>query len=96
MGVSTYLYFSTYKKMAILLLILTVIYSAYALITNYMASRNGSLSNRQTSVDYISISLSSKATNDTSTNRTYYFVQCWLGIATIAVWIFSLAGIKYS
>jgi hypothetical protein len=96
MGVSTYLYFSTYKKMAILLLILTVIYSAYALITNYMASRNGSLTNKQTSVDYISISLSSKGTNDTSTNRMYYFVQCWLGIATIVVWIFSLAGMKYS
>ena len=96
MGVSTYLYFSTYKKMAILLLILTVIYSAYALITNYLASKDGTLSNKQTSVDYISISLSSKETNDNSTNRRYYFIQCWLGIANIIVWIFSLAGMKYS
>jgi hypothetical protein len=61
MGVSTYLYFSTYKKLAILLLILTVLYSAYALGTNYIASKNSTVS----SVDYIAISLSSKETNDT-------------------------------
>lgn len=96
MGVSTYLYFSNYKKLSILLVILTIIYSAYALITNVLASRNGSLSNIQSSVDYISISLSSKETNDNSTNRMYYFVQCWLGVATIVVWIFVLAYLKFN
>lgn len=95
MGVSTYLYFSTYKKLAILLLILTVIYSFFALGTNYLASRSSSISSL-TSVDYIAISLSSKETNDTTQNRLYYFIQCWLGVATIGVWIIALAIMKYS
>lgn len=96
MGVSTYLYFSNYKKLSILLVILTIIYSVYALITNVLASRNGSLANIQTSVDYIAISLSSKETNDNSTNRMYYFIQCWLGVATIVIWIFVLAYLKFN
>lgn len=91
MGVSTYLYFSTYKKLAILLVILTVVYSAFALGTNYIASKNSKTS----SVDYIAISLSSKETNDTFDNRRYYFIQCWLGVATIGVWIVALAIMKY-
>lgn len=94
MGVSTYLYFSNYKKLAILLLIMTVVYSAFALITNFIASKNGSSGNKS-SVDYISISLSSKETNDNDDNRRYYFIQCWLGIAMIVGWIFALAGMKY-
>jgi hypothetical protein len=96
MGVSTYLYFSIYKKLAILLAILTILYSAFALITNYIASRNGLLANSKSSVDYISISLSSKETNDNADNRRYYFVQCWLGVVTIIVWIFALARMKYT
>lgn len=60
MGVSTYLYFSNYKKLSLLLLIMTVVYSAYSLITNVMASSNGALVNSQSKVDYIAISLSSK------------------------------------
>lgn len=95
MGVSTYLYFSTYKKLAVLLAILTVLYSAFALVTNYIASKKGSLPSL-TSVDYISISLSSKETNDTPENRMFYFIQCWLGVATIGVWIIALAIMKYS
>ncbi len=96
MGVSTYLYFANYKKLSILLLILTIIYSIFALITNVIASRNGNLVNNQSSVDYIAISLSSKQTNDNQTNRNYYLIQCWLGVANIIIWIFALAGLKYN
>lgn len=96
MGVSTYLYFSNYKKLSILLVIMTIIYSAYALITNVLASRNGNLANIQSSLDYIAISLSSKETNDNATNRLYYFIQCWLGVATIVIWIFVLAYLKFN
>jgi hypothetical protein len=95
MGVSTYLYFSNYKKLSILLLILTVIYSIFALITNVIASRNGTLANSQSSVDYIAISLSSKQTNDNTTNRRYYLIQCWLGVVNVIVWIFVLAALKF-
>lgn len=95
MGVSTYLYFATYKNLAILLTIMTLIYSSFALITNVIAANNISSQNTQTNVDYISISLSSKQTNDTNANRQYYLIQCWLGVLTIIIWIFVLIGRKY-
>lgn len=61
MGVSTYLYFSTYKNLAILLSIMFIIYSVFAIITNVIASNNyNSMMNAVKKVDYIAISLSSK------------------------------------
>jgi len=97
MGVSTYLYFSTYKNLALLLVIMAVIYGAYALGTNVLASKAVSSSGISIStVDYISISLSSKQTNDTSRNRLFYYIQCWLGVVFILVWSLVLIYIKYS
>lgn len=62
MGVSTYLYFSIYKNLAILLAIMTIIYSGFALATNVLASRalNEVTSSSITNIDYITISLSAK------------------------------------
>ena len=62
MGVSTYLYFSIYKNLAILLAIMTIIYSGFALATNVLASRtlNEVTSSNITNIDYITISLSAK------------------------------------
>jgi len=58
-GTSTYLYFSAYKHLSILLLILGLIYSIFAIVTNLIAA--GAQSNNLTAVvDYISISLSAK------------------------------------
>lgn len=97
MGISTYLYFYTYKNLAKLLLIMMVIYGAYALATNVLASTAVTTSGISLStVDYISISLSSKQTNDTSKNRLYYYIQCWLGVAFILIWSLVLLYIKFS
>jgi hypothetical protein len=97
MGVSTYLYFSTYKNLAILLVIMMIIYGAFALATNILASTAVTSSGISIStVDYISISLSSKQTNDTSRNRLYYYIQCWLGVVFTLIWSLVLIYIKYS
>ena len=98
MGLSTYLFFATFKNLSILLMIMTLLYSIFALVTNVLASEAyasaGGIS--VASLDYIVISLSSKQQNPTDTNKTYYFVSCWLGLGMIVVWMLSLVGIKYN
>ena len=37
MGLSTYLFFAAFKNLSILLLIMTLVYSAFALATNVLA-----------------------------------------------------------
>ena len=37
---------------------------------------------------YLTISLASKQSNDTTQNRQFYFIQAWIGTATIFIWIF--------
>jgi hypothetical protein len=98
MGLSTYLYFSTFKNLAILLSILLVIYSSYALATNVLASNALSDSGviNYSKIDYLSISLSSKQTNDTTSNRLYYYNSCWLGVATAIIWLLVIIWIKYT
>lgn len=46
-------------------------------------------------IDYINISLSSKQTNDTTANRMYYYVSCWLGVANVIIWLLVIIAIKY-
>jgi hypothetical protein len=58
MGTSTYLYFSTFKYLSLLLAIMGILYSIFALITNIIAS--GKSATSLSSYDYLSISLSSK------------------------------------
>lgn len=93
MGLSTYLFFATFKNLSILLVLMTLIYSIFALATNVIASSNGAIDISQ--LDYIAISLSAKQKNQTETNKLYYFISCWLGVAMIVTWIFALVGIKY-
>jgi hypothetical protein len=96
MGLSTYLFFATFKNLSILLLIMTIVYSGFALATNVLASSTATSSGVSlSSIDYIAISLSAKEKNDTSTNRLYYFVSCWLGVAMILIWVVAMVGLKY-
>lgn len=95
MGVSTFLYFYNYKKLAVLLGLLTVIYSAYAIATNLLASFSSFNGVSIKNIDYLNISLSSKQLYDTEQNRSYYLIQCWIGVAAMAVWIVVLAYFKY-
>lgn len=86
MGTSTYLYFATFKNLSILLIILTLVYSIFALATNIIAAKNSSLDSSYT-VDYLTISLSSKESNPTTQNKLFYYIQCWLGMAVTIIWI---------
>jgi hypothetical protein len=86
MGTSTYLFFVTFKHLAVLLAILTAVYSVFALVTNLVASKNSSLGSSYT-VDYLSISLASKEANPTDQNKLFYYIQCWLGVVFVIIWI---------
>lgn len=75
---------------------MTLLYSIFALITNVLAANTLSDSGVDvSSVDYITISLSSKQTNPTDQNKDYYYISCWLGLIMILLWIVALILIKY-
>lgn len=63
-GTSTYLFFATFKNLSILLVIMTVVYSIYSLITNIIAAKQFDQSDY--TIDYLTISLASKQSNDTT------------------------------
>jgi hypothetical protein len=86
MGTSTYLFFATFKNLSLLLAIMTVFFSAFALVTNVIAASNNSKGGNYT-VDYLTISLSSKESNPTDLNKTFYFIQAWLGMVTVIIWV---------
>jgi hypothetical protein len=65
-GVSTFLYFKTFKNLSILILIMFFIYAIFALVTNVIASGKTTFTSLKTNVDYLTISLGSKQLNRTS------------------------------
>jgi len=96
-GTSTVLYFSAYKHLSILLAILGILYSIFSIITNVIAAANAQNNPNITAIiDYISISLSAKEVNQNDTNNLYYFIQCWIGLGVMIIWLFVLIGLKYS
>lgn len=76
-----------------------LIYSIYALASNVNASGKfkacGTLINCSANLDYLAISLGSKQLNPTTENQTFYYVQCWLGVAMVIVWFLTFAILKY-
>ncbi len=70
-----------------------IVYCIYAIITNAIAA--GASQNNLYSLDYITISLAAKEKNDTETNRLYYYIQCWIGLGVMLIWIIMMIGIKY-
>jgi hypothetical protein len=76
---------------------MTLIYSIFAIATNVLASESYTSAGGLdiSSLDYLVISLSSKQTYPTDTNKLYYFISCWLGLAMIVLWMLALVGIKY-
>lgn len=93
MGTSTCLFFDTFKNLSYLLIIMTVFYSFFALVTNIIAAKNNS--NSQYTVDYLTISLSSKQSVDSTNNRLFYYIQCWIGAVVMLIWIFLFIVIKH-
>ena len=96
-GISTFLYFQTLKNLSILLALLFFIYAIYALATNVIATNTGDPTNVYSYIptDILSISLGAKQTIQTQQNRTYYFVQCWIGFAVMLVWGVTFLILKY-
>lgn len=87
MGTSTVLFFQTFKNLSILLAVLTIVFSIYALATNIIAAKDNTQGDQYT-VDYLTISLASKQKNNTDKNKLFYFIQAWIGMATMIIWIF--------
>ena len=73
---------------------MAILYSIFAIVTNALAA--GTSVDTLYKVDYITISLAAKQSNDTVDNRRYYFIQCWLGMVVVLVWALVLIGIKYN
>ena len=102
-GVSTYLYFETLLNLTFLLGVLFVIYAVYALITNIMAANeyrrivsSDELTEQFKSYEsFLVLSLGSKQLHETSTDKKYYEIQCWLGVALLVVWGLIFTWIKY-
>ena len=92
-GISTYLYFNSFKHLGILLTLMGLLYSIYAIATNLKAN------NTNTTVlgviDYIAISLSPKQLNATDSSNKFYLAQCWIGVGVITIWAFVFAALKY-
>ena len=65
MGISTFLYFETAKNLGLLLLVMSLVYSIYALVTNLMASNTIDVTKFtvNTTTDVLGISLASKMTD---------------------------------
>ena len=92
-GTSTYLYFNSLKHLSILLALMGLIYSIYAIATNLKA--NSVNSSTTALVDYITISLSPKQLKNNNSTNNFYYIQCWIGVAVIAIWAFVFAALKY-
>jgi len=75
-------------------MILGLLYSIYAMVTNLIAARDNS-TNLTAVIDYISISISAKQLNQTDINCLYYEIQCWIGLGVMIIWIFVFTGLKY-
>ena len=89
-GASTQLYFATFKSLGVLLGAMFLVYSIYSLVSNWLAAKdNKSISS------YLKISLAAKQLEHIETNETLYYIQCWLGLVTMMVWILMMMGIKY-
>lgn len=79
-----------------MLLIMSLVYSIYALATNVAASNIlKETSNSQSTFSYIALSLGSKQLNPTDTNKSYYYIQCWIGLAVVALWLFVFFILKH-
>ena len=73
---------------------MALVYSIYAIVTNIIAAEADF--NSLYSLDYLVVTLASKQKNINDQNKLFYFIQCWLGVATIILWLLVLIGIKYN
>ena len=74
-------------------MIMAVVYSIYAIVTNIIAA--DATVNSLYNLDYLTITLAAKQKIVNDQNKLFYFIQCWLGVVVILIWFLVLIGIKY-
>jgi hypothetical protein len=76
-----------------------LIYSIYAIITNVIASNNFDLCTGlvdcSSNLDYLAISLGSKQQNQTDINKTYYYIQAWIGVGLVIIMVITFFFLRY-
>jgi len=73
-----------------------LVYGIYALVTNIMSAGVTNLDAIVANyTDVLILSLGAKQLNINTENETYYYIQCWLGVAAIAIWIVTFILLKY-
>jgi hypothetical protein len=93
-GVSTFFYFMTLQHLLVLLIIMCVLFSGFALVTNVQAADmyrrwlNGAAvaDEEATFEGVLAISLGSKNVYMTDFGNSSFQIQCWLGVALLAIW----------
>lgn len=91
LGAATSVFFETFMHIGILLLVMTVVYSAFALGTNISAAYSSNyLNSANSSLDYLSISLGSKSrvNGKNSDGEQYYYISSCLGLLMLIIWWF--------
>lgn len=92
LGASTVVFFQTFVNIGILLAIMIVVYSVFSFATNISVANQSSSG----SLDYLAISLGSKANNSTKNDNanTYYLASSWLGVCMLVFWLIALVKMK--
>lgn len=101
-GVSTYLFFHTLKHIIFLLTVLFFVYCIFAIVTNvicsnlYRAQASSEINKKYDSFyGFLVISLGSKQIHETSSDKHFFNIQCWIGTGLVALWGILFAIIKY-
>ena len=92
-GTPTVVFFKTLINLALLLAVMTILYSAFSFATNITeAERTGYLSHSS-----LAISLGSKSNANGSTDdrgENFYLVSSWLGLVVLIIWAIMFGFIK--
>lgn len=93
LGASTVVFFQTFINIAILFSIMIVVYSVFSFATNISIAKD---SKPNQALDYLAISLGSKANNSTTNDNAniYYLASSWLGVAMLVFWLIALVKMK--
>jgi len=83
---------------------MSIVYSAYSLATNIIAAgiykklveSGDKIATARTYISYVALSLGSKQMNPTSQNEVFYYIQCWIGLAVVVIWLIMFFILKYS
>ena len=99
---STYLYFITLANLSALLWVMLLVFSIFAVVTNYYISQfsqnsaEGTRSEQKGAIYklIVSLSMGAKFYNQNEYTELTFAAQCWLGTITVLIWGIALIFIK--